>query len=154
MPDYYADSSVLVKRHIAEVGSAWIRALADPATGNLITTARISMVEVYSALNRRMREATLDPTDYATLVADFEALCAGEYTLVELAPPIVSRARLLLERHPLRAYDAVQLASALVANDTLVAAGLVALTFIAADDQLVTAALAEGLAVDDPNLHP
>jgi predicted nucleic acid-binding protein len=154
MADYYADSSVLVKRHIAEVGSAWVRALADPAAGNLITMARISLVEVYSALNRRIREATLDPADYAAIVADFEALCAGEYTLVELTPPIASHARVALERYPLRAYDAVQLASALVANNTLVAAGLATLTFIAADDRLVTAAMAEGLAVDNPNVHP
>jgi len=154
MADYYADSSVLVKRHIAEIGSAWVRALADPASGNLITTTHISMVEVYSALNRRVREATLDPADYVRIVADFEALCAGQYTLVEFTTSIALRARHLLEQHPLRAYDAVQLASALVANDVLVATGLPALTFLAADDRLVSAALAERLAADNPNLHP
>ena len=78
MADYYADSSVLVKRHIAEIGSAWVRALVDPALGNLITTMHISVVEVYSALNRRVREATLTPADYVRMVADFDALCGGQ----------------------------------------------------------------------------
>ena len=63
MADYYADSSVLVKRHVQETGAAWFRQLADPATGNVIITARISAIEVYSALSRRRREARLSGTD-------------------------------------------------------------------------------------------
>lgn len=38
MPDYYADSSVLVKRHVGEVGTEWVRAITDPSAGNLIIT--------------------------------------------------------------------------------------------------------------------
>lgn len=71
MADYYADSSTLVKRHVHERGTIWLRALCDPTTGNVVITARISMVEVYSALNRRQREAHLCATDYAHIVADF-----------------------------------------------------------------------------------
>jgi len=59
MPDYYADSSVLVKRHVHEVGSDWFQTLTDPATKNVIITARLSIVEVISALNRRVREASV-----------------------------------------------------------------------------------------------
>jgi uncharacterized protein len=154
MADVYADSSALVKRHIPEVGSNWFQALADPLTGNVVTTARISMVEVYSALNRRIREATLDAADYAHIVADFDALCTTQYTLVELTALIVERARQLLERHPLRAYDAVHLASALTANDALTAAGLPPLTFLSADHRLLNAAQVERLATDNPNAHP
>ena len=112
MADYYADSSALVKRHIPEIGSAWFQALADRVAGNIITTARMSMAEVYSALNRRIREATLDTVDYARLVTDFNALCVTQYTLVELTAPIVEPARLLLEHPSLRVYDAVHLAAA------------------------------------------
>ena len=57
MADYYADSSALVKQHVYEPGTDWFQALAEPTAGNLIITARVSMVEVYSALNRRLREA-------------------------------------------------------------------------------------------------
>ncbi len=55
MADYYADSSVLIKRHVREAGTDWFCALADASSGQVITTARISEVEVYSALNRRAR---------------------------------------------------------------------------------------------------
>lgn len=140
MADFYADSSALVKRHIPEAGTTWFRGIADPTSGNVILTARVSIIEVYSALNRRVREGTLDPTTYAALNADFDGVCAAEYRL--------------LERQPLRAYDAVQLATALSANDLLLASGLQALTFLSADARLLAAAQAEGLAIDDPNAHP
>jgi predicted nucleic acid-binding protein len=153
MTDYYADSSVLVKRHVYEMGTIWFRELCIPTTGNVIITARISMVEVYSALNRRQREAHLNATDYADIMADFTTICATEYQLVELTPPVVERARSLLEHHPLRAYDAVQLSSALIAQNTLLSAGLPPLTFLTADDRLLVAAQAEGLATDNPNAH-
>jgi predicted nucleic acid-binding protein len=153
MTDYYADSSVLVKRHVHEAGAQWFRALAEPITGNVIITARISMVEVYSALNRRQREANLSTADYAEIAADF-TLCATEYQLVESTMLLVERAKLLLERYPLRAYDAVQLASALMTRDVLHAAGLPPLTFLAADGRLLDVAQAEGLMTENPNEHP
>jgi hypothetical protein len=154
MADYYVDSSVLVKRHVHEPGSDWFRALVDPTTGNVIITSRVSLIEVYSAFNRRLREARLDPADYAQLAADFAAICAADYQIIELTQQVVERARLLLERYPLRAYDAVQLASAQLSNETLVSAGLSALIFLAADDRLLNAAQAEWLTTDNPNAHP
>jgi hypothetical protein len=48
--DYYADSSVLIKRHVQEIGTEWVQAITTPAAGNVIITARVSIVEVYSAL--------------------------------------------------------------------------------------------------------
>jgi predicted nucleic acid-binding protein len=59
-------------------------------------------------------------------------------------------ARKLLIKHQLRSLDALQLASAVVAEKTFA----VRLTFVTADKQLFTAATAEGFTVDDPNLHP
>ena len=154
MADYYADSSVLVKRHVRETGTDWFRGLVNPASGNTIITARVSMAEVFSALNRRLREAHLNPADYTRIANDFAAVCAAEYDLVELTPAVIERTRLLLERYPLRAYDAVQLASALMTRETLVAAGLPSPAFLAADDRLLDAAQAEGLMADNPNRHP
>jgi predicted nucleic acid-binding protein len=154
MADYYADSSVLVKRHVHEVGTAWFRELTDAAAGNMIVTTRVSMVEVYSALNRRQRELDLDTVDYTQIASDFATICATEYQFVELTAPVVERARLLLERHPLRAYDAVQLASALLAQETFQTVGLPPLVFLAADDRLLAAAQAEGLMTENPNAHP
>ncbi len=153
MADYYADSSVLVKRHVRETGTDWFRALANPASGQVITTARISQVEIYSALNRRAREAVVTPDQYAEIIADFASFCVSENQFIELTPAVVALSRQLLERHVLRAYDAVQLASALIARDPLVLAGLAAPIFLSSDERLLNAARAEGLLADNPNLY-
>lgn len=154
MTAYYADSSVLVKRHLAEVGTAWFQALADPQTGNLVLTAHISEVEGISAIQRRAREGVLSSSGAYQLSTDFRALCQTEYRLVMLTATVVARACDLLTQHPLRAYDAIQLASALIANDALQNAGLNRATFLSADQRLLQATAAEGLSTDDPNLHP
>jgi len=66
----------------------------------------------------------------------------------------VRRAEDLLTVHPLRTYDAVQLASALESNTRLVAAGLSPVIFVSADVRLLVAATTEGLMAEDPNAHP
>ena len=53
---YFFDSSALVKRYVAEIGSTWIESLIDPQTGNRLIIARITWVEVLSALARLQRE--------------------------------------------------------------------------------------------------
>jgi predicted nucleic acid-binding protein len=151
---YYLDSSALSKRYVQETGTAWVRALVDPAAGHTLLTARITMVEIYSALARRRREGSVSPDHCSIVTQAFTAHSATEYDFVELDLGVVALARDLLERHPLRAYDAVQLASALVANQVLRSASLPLLVFLSADDHLNMAATVEGLAVDNPNTYP
>ena len=126
-----------MKRYVREAGSDRVRswlAAGDSAT------SRLTEVEVASALMRRWREGSFGTAErdraLAALVADL-----GSLTIVELAPLVTSRARRLLERHPLRAGDAVQLASCLVLRDAT--SGPVA--FAAFDGRLNEAARAEGL---------
>ena len=126
-----------MKRYVRERGSDRVRGwLAAGAAA----TSRLTEVEIASALMRRWREGSFGAAArdraLAALVADLEAL-----TLVEVAPPVTSRARRLLERHPLRAGDAVQLASCLLLRDTT--GGPIA--FAAFDGRLNEAARAEGL---------
>lgn len=94
-----------------------------------------------SALIRRWREGAFAARerDRALLafVRDLEAM-----TIVELVPAVTARARALLERHPLRAGDALQLASCLLLRDNT-AGGVF---FAAFDDRLNRAADAEKLA--------
>ena len=73
---------------------------------------------------------------------------------VELELPVIESAGQVLERHPLRAYDSVQLASALVAARTLADAALPQPVFLSADDNLLLVAQTQGLLIDSPNLHP
>jgi predicted nucleic acid-binding protein len=59
----------------------------------------------------------------------------------------------LASTHRLRAYDAVQLATALDLHKDWTADRLGTFAFVSADRNLNAAALAEGLTVDDPNSH-
>lgn len=150
---YYADSSALVKRHIPEIGSAWVEQEFDAASGNRIITAKLTVVEVLSAMNRRQREASISAAEYAKFSGDFLAFAETDYRIFELTDTVLIEAQRLLETHPLRAGDAIQLASALLANAGLQSANLPALIFLASDARLLTAAASEGLQTDDPQNH-
>ena len=67
---------------------------------------------------------------------------------------IITRAADLCRTHPLRAYDAIQLACVLTRRDDDLATGLPTPTFVCADTILLAAATAEGLAIENPNSHP
>ncbi len=155
MTRFYLDSSALVKRYLPETGTSWVRVLADPSGRHTIVSSEVSQVEAAAALAARQRAPggiTLEERDEAVdLLAEH---CAAEYRLVAVGPNILARAVSLTQSHRLRGYDAVQLATALAANETLLASELPALTFVAADEDLVAAAQAEGLSSDDPNRHP
>jgi predicted nucleic acid-binding protein len=144
MTTYYLDASALSKRYVQEKGTAWVRMLVDPAAGHTLLTARITMVEIYSALARRKREGSIPTSNVQVAVQAFTAHSATEYDFVELNLNIVTLAQGLLERHPLRAYDAVQLASALASNQTLVAAELPSIIFLSADDRSMRQPLPRG----------
>lgn len=147
---YYADSSALIKRHVVEIGSSWIK---QEFSGNNVITSKFSIAEVFSGLNRRRREASISAADYAKFSKDFAAVSKFQYELMDLTDEILLEAQRLLETYPLRAGDAIQLASALLANTGLQSAKLPALIFLASDARLLTAANNEGLQTDDPQNH-
>jgi predicted nucleic acid-binding protein len=151
---YFLDSSALVKRYVTEIGSTWIRALTAPDAHNPLIIARITWVEVLSALARRQREGSLTSDDVAQAIQAFRYDMNTQYQVSELDPPLAEAAGGLVTQHPLRAYDAVQLASALRVQSDLVRTETPALTFLTADDRLVAVAHAEGLLTDNPNRHP
>lgn len=154
MTTYYLDASALSKRYVQENGTAWVRNLLAPGAGHTLLTARVTMVEIYSALARRRREGSVPPDACAIAIQAFTAHSTTDYEFVELDMRVVSQARDLLERYPLRAYDAVQLASALVVQQVFLAAQLPTLIFVSADDRLNKVAADRSLAVDNPNAHP
>jgi predicted nucleic acid-binding protein len=150
----YFDASALVKRYVAEVGSAWVlRAVAHPVQ-QVIYTAALTQVEVLSALQRLVREGRLDLAQAQRLTQRVTHHFARRYQVLRITRTVVIQACTALERHPLRAYDAVQLACALTVRHLMQQRGLSPLLFVAADDALLAAAMAEGFAVDNPLLHP
>jgi predicted nucleic acid-binding protein len=150
---HFFDSSAIVKRYVSETGTAWVLSLVDPTVGNHSYLARITGVEVVSAVARQRRDGNLSAAGAATVLAQFRHDFSTEYRVVEITPTLILTAMTLAETHALRSYDAVQLAAAVEVNNLCFTLGVV-LTLISGDAALNAAAMAEGLAVEDPNSHP
>lgn len=156
MASYFLDTSALVKRHIAEPGHAWVRALCDPSTGNTIVVCEVALVEVTATFARMARETPrrIRLARRDRLIADFEAVFLRQYTVVQVNHTLLARAAALCRIHPLRAYDAVQLAAAIIRRDDDLVAGNPAPIFVCADRNLLAVAQANGFVVEDPNSSP
>jgi len=154
MAVYLFDTSALVKRHVRETGSAWVRSRTRAKVSHTMYLARITPVEVYAAITRRQRGGSLSPSQAGAILGHFRRHLTQRYLIVELTPTLSSDAMLLARKHGLRAYDAVQLAAALEVNRLYQTAGLGPSILLSADQDLNTAATSEGLFVDDPNTHP
>lgn len=154
MTAYFLDSSALVKRYVPETGSAWIRTLLAPQTSNELFVARITWVEVRSAIARRQREGSLTSTDVSLIIQRFRFEMNNQYQVIELDATIAETAGQLVDRYPLRAYDAVQLASVLFLQSAFSTTQPTQLIFLSADNRLSNIAIALGLLFDNPNYHP
>jgi uncharacterized protein len=154
MADYFFDASALVKRHVTEVGTAWVKSLVRAKAGHILYIARITAVELTSAITRRQYGGDLSVAQAGALLGHFRRHLINRYRVVELTRVLFDDAMLTARKHRLRAYDAVQLAVALDVNRLQQASGLGPVTLVSADRDLNTAAVAEGLAVENPNLHP
>jgi predicted nucleic acid-binding protein len=150
---YFLDSSALVKRYVAEVGSAWIQAITTPAARNKLIIARLTWVEILSAFARRQREGTTAPDDAASAIKSFRYDLDHQYQVVELSRTLIEAAGQLVSKHPLRASDAIQLASALQVFSAFAPTKTVSLAFLSGDDRLISAAQAERLNTENPNSH-
>jgi len=146
---YFLDTSAVVKRYVQETGTAWVQALTAPSAAHSLFVVRITLAEAVAAVTRRERVGSLSPADAATALADFHHDFAQQYLTVEVTAGLVAHAAALARHRALRGYDAVQLAAALA-----IRVQVPALTLVSADGDLNSAAIAEGLLVEDPGSHP
>lgn len=139
----FADSSALVKLYADEPGHEAVR--EEPT----YVVSQLARVEVPSALWRKVRTRELEAADAGVLVAEFEADYSGadgeepRLVAVLVTAAILDVAARLSAVHGLRAYDAVQLASALAAREVEPRCSRLA----AFDAGLRSAAAAEGWAL-------
>lgn len=153
MTRYFLDSSAVTKRYVPELGTSWVRQLTGPTSGHTLYIAQITPAEIISGLARQMREGLISSTEMRKLRLLVDGQIGSEYSVIALSASIIRRAEDLLLTHPLRAYNAVQLASALDNAARFATVGLDAPVFVSADRRLLAAAEAEGLLTDDPNQH-
>ncbi len=139
----FADSSAVVKLYVEEEGHQEVRALP------MLAVSQLARVEVPAAFWRKHRLRELDAVDAGVLTAEFEADYYGtaeeepRFAVVGITPGILDDAATLCARHPLRGFDAIQLASAMAVRQVDPAVATMAVY----DLTLRAAAAAEGLAV-------
>lgn len=135
----FADSSALVKLYADEPGADLVRAQVTFAVSVL------ARVELPSAFWRKQRSGQLSEQDARVLTAAFEADWHDDDSLflpLVVNELVLEEAAALTARHGLRAYDAVQLATAGAAR----AAGAELDAFLCFDVDLAAAAAREGWA--------
>lgn len=155
MGNFYLDSSALVKYYIPEAGSVWMRELIDARIGEQeweheISTSQLTVVEAAAAVEKRRRMKEIGQNHRVRTLARLSMDYRQRYAIARVGDAIIELAVDLTSRHPLRAYDAVQLATALRLNQTLCRNRLPPLIFVSADRMLCQAAEAEGLAAVNP----
>lgn len=135
----YWDSSALVSLFVQERPTAQLRRILDDDPDQTIWC--LASTEIASALSRRLREG-MEPHDEASFRSVWKGL--SEYWReITALDAVRSRAHRLLNVHVLRAGDALQLGSALVACEDRPDF----LPFVCVDDRLRDAARREGFPV-------
>lgn len=149
---YYLDASALVKYYILEPGSAWVRELINNSW-NAVVISDASIAESAAAfsilfrakrIHRKARDGAFHSMmrDVAQELLKAMPLMTGDF----------NQAAYLTQHHPLKAYDAIQLAVALRHSRVMAEHGL-AVIFVSGDNALIRAAQAEGLPTDNPFEH-
>jgi uncharacterized protein len=155
MATYFLDTSALVKRYVpAEQGHAWITDICDPAQGHKLYISQAALVEVVAAMCRKAREQSITPEDRDRLITRVRRDIQSTYNLWQVTTALYTAAGNLCRLHPLRAYDAVQLACVLGLRDRALANQAPSPIFVCADLHLLAIADAEGLSSENPNTHP
>lgn len=127
------DSSALAKRYIQENGSTQVQTILQKTRS--LAMSILVIPEISSALNRRKREKFLTEDHYKQIKQQFSD-DIHDVVILQITPAVVQHSVRLLEYHPLRAMDALHIASAFVWKAEL---------FVTADQRQFMAAEEEGL---------
>ncbi|MFQ5898050.1 MAG: type II toxin-antitoxin system VapC family toxin [Candidatus Methylomirabilia bacterium] len=140
----YLDTSALVKRYCEERGSSVVAKLILGEHSLLVSLLAFPEARAAFARKRRFRE--MSEASYRTVARRFqEDWEASIFSILGVASDVAFLAGRLVDAHALRGLDALHLASALKAEETLGP-----LLFLSSDDRLNEAASAEGLSVQNP----
>ena len=149
MANIYLDTSALIKLYVKEHGTEQVVAVTDDFDGVRSIILDLTPLEARSAVRRRQREGDISGADADRILDRLEADTSSSFLVQPSTSAVIEVAARLIDRHPLRAYDALQLAGCLVIREIVPGS----LTFVCADVRLCEAAELEGLTVLNPALH-
>lgn len=164
MVSYFFDTSAIIKAYRFEPGTDWINGVIGQRPSPRIFISELARVEVPSALHRIEREKHIDEamTNWAYNRFERDVRLSEpiykhrKYIVLSLTSMIIERAAGLLEKYrrgspnALRSLDAIQLACAIMARDTLAASEREEMAFVTADRQLMGSAGNEGFTAINP----
>jgi predicted nucleic acid-binding protein len=147
---YYLDTSALVKLYVHEPGTEQMLRLASSASGHTLAVLSLARVEFRAAVRQRERAGDVGRDVAEALIARMEHHMRTVYLVQPVTEAVIEEAAGLVDRHPLRAYDAVQLAGCLSLRTGLREQP----SLVCSDRRLLQAAEGEGLTVLDPAADP
>jgi len=140
---FFLDTSALLKLYLEEDGSAELeRACAAP--GLKLAQSAMGGLEFRAVLRAMERNREVTALQVDRIVTD---LARRGILQQPFGSSVIETAERMLDRHPLRAPDAVQLASCMAVNATQ---RQTSVWFVCSDRVLLQAAVAEGLRHWDP----
>jgi predicted nucleic acid-binding protein len=137
------DSSALVKRYVEETGTNSVKSILS--TGGEIATSKLTYPEILSALMRKVRAGEIKRKRFDDIVDRFEKDW-NHVLVLEFHNDLLQIVKFLIEKHPIKAADAIHLSSAL----WLKLSSKIDVTFVASDLNLLKAAQAEKLQIINP----
>lgn len=136
----YCDTSALIKRYVEEDGSDQVDHLWEG--GSTVVTSTVAFAEIMATIARKYREGILSKSGYQKTISEFKSDYI-KLILVPIGPELNQLIEKLLFKHPLRGFDTIHLASALLIHKE----GPLAVQFACFDRRLNQAATEEGLIV-------
>jgi len=134
----YLDTSSLVKLYVEEDGSSRVGALVR--SSEVTATSLIAYVEARAAFARRFREKAFTPKEYNRIKGFFDKDWSS-YLILSVTGDMIRLAGDMAEKHALRGFDSIHLASALTLRRELASP----VVFLCFDDNLQKASEREDL---------
>jgi uncharacterized protein len=136
----YFDSSALLKRYLNEKGDAKVRGLFDKS--ERIFVSAVTHVECASAFQRLLQTKFIDKSEYERLTTEI----AIDFPFFETVPfdeDVKQIALRVIEKHPLKPLDTIQLASLIYIAEEVE-------SFVVCDNKLKKCSKEEGFKIIDP----
>ena len=134
----YLDTSALLRRYFKELGSTEIISKWKEATG--IATSSVAYAETMASFYRKKREINMNGKVFGTILNSFQRDWTS-FIRLEVTDDLNEPIDRIVANYPLRGFDAIHLASALMIHERIPEH----FVFACFDRMLIQAAQTEGL---------